>query len=228
MMVDLQNVSIEYRKFILRVNCKITHRVTGVFGASGSGKTTLLEIVAGVQKPRTGRVYFKEAMFSDAASHVFIPPEKRKIGYVPQDLALFPHLTVRENIFYSKLSSHSIELLGSLRIEHLLEQSIHQLSGGEKQRVALARALLSGPQLLLLDEPLSSLDEPLRERTTEIIEQLIHAIDMPVLYVSHDSDEIVRWCTDVLVLENGKIVAQGPPSQLFVIDDRTHYKKRTS
>jgi molybdate transport system ATP-binding protein len=225
-MLDLIDVSVEYKTFSMRLSCKISHRVTGLFGASGSGKTTLLETLAGVRKPRTGSIRFKDELLTDTDSHLFVRPEKRKIGYVPQDLALFPHLTVRENVFYSKVPRQPNELLESLRIEHLLDHRVHQLSGGEKQRVALARALLSGPQLLLLDEPLSSLDEPLRERTREIIEQLILLINIPVLYVSHDSDEIVRWCTDVLVLENGKIVAQGPPSDLFVVDDRTHYKKK--
>lgn len=226
-MLELGNVSVEYRKFSMRLTCRMTHRITGVFGASGSGKTTLLETVAGVRKLRSGSIRFKEHLLNDTSSHLFVPPEKRRIGYVPQDLALFPHLTVRENVFYGNAAKQSNELLGSLRIEHFLDHRVQQLSGGEKQRVALARALLSSPQLLLLDEPLSSLDEPLRERTREIIEQLIRVIDIPVLYVSHDSDEIVRWCTDVLVLEDGKLAAQGPPSDLFEIDHRTHYKKKS-
>jgi molybdate transport system ATP-binding protein len=225
-MLELLDVSVEYEKFSMRLSCKITHRVTGLFGASGSGKTTLLEMIAGVRKLRSGSIRFKDELLTDTETRFYLRPEKRKIGYVPQDLALFPHLSVRENVFYGNGATQPNELLESLKIEHLLDHRVHQLSGGEKQRVALARALLSRPQLLLLDEPLSSLDEPLRERTREIIEQLILLINIPVLYVSHDSDEIVRWCTDVVSLENGKIAAQGPPLDLFVVDERTHYKKK--
>jgi molybdate transport system ATP-binding protein len=106
----------------------------------------------------------------------------------------------------------------------LMEHRIQQLSGGEKQRVALARALLTHPELLLLDEPLSNLDEPLRERTRDYIEQLIRKIDIPVLYVSHDSDEVVRLCAEVIVLQNGRVSKQGSVTDLFAEDDRTHYR----
>ncbi len=224
MILELEKVSIEYRDFSLDVGFKTHKRITGIFGASGAGKTTLLEVLAGVRKPRTGLIRIGGTLLNDSVDSRFVAPEKRRIGYVPQDLALFPHLTVRQNVFYNNAGSNSNELLASLKIENLMERKIPQLSGGEKQRVALARALLSRPQLLLLDEPLSNLDEPLRERTRETIEQLIHDIDIPVLYVSHDSDEIVRLCADVIILEKGRVSAQGPPSELFVVDKRTHYR----
>lgn len=225
-MLEIENVRIEYRNFCLTLSARITHRVTGIFGPSGSGKTTLLEVLSGIRHPREGVIRFNGDLLTEAASRFFVPPEKRRIGYVPQDIALFPHLNVRENIYYGNLRKESSELLSSLRLERLLSHRVNQLSGGEKQRVALARALLSAPRLLLLDEPLSSLDESLRERTRVIIEELIQAIEIPVLYVSHDSDEIVHWCTDVLVFENGQLVAQGAPSELFIVDERTHYRRR--
>lgn len=221
----LENVFISYAKFTIDVTFKTNQRITGLFGPSGSGKTTLLEIVAGIRKPVRGTVRFQNIPLTDIDSGRHVPPEERRIGYVPQDLALFHHLSVRENVYYSPRShsSEPADLLTTLGIDSLLDRTIDQLSGGEKQRIALARALLSDPQLLLLDEPLSSLDEDLRGRATDYIEQLIQRIDIPVLYVSHDSDEIVRLCSDVIVLEQGKIVAQGAVTEHFVVDDRTHY-----
>jgi molybdate transport system ATP-binding protein len=223
-MLTLEKVSLRYRHFSLDVSFKTHERITGIFGPSGSGKTTLLEVISGLRKPETGTIYFQDQTITDARTGLFVPPEKRKTGYVPQDLALFPHLTVRDNVFFGHPGSDSSDLLATLEIEHLMEQRIHQLSGGEKQRVALARALLIRPELLLLDEPLSNLDEPLRERTRDYIEQLIQKIDIPVLYVSHDSDEVVHLCAEVIVLQNGRVSKQGSVAELFVEDDRTHYR----
>lgn len=223
-MLALDKVTVRYRHFSLDVSFKTQQRIAGVFGPSGSGKTTLLEVIAGLRKAETGVIHFHDRIFSDTRSDLFVPPEKRKIGYVPQDLALFPHLTVSQNVFYGGSSTAASDLLATLEIEHLLQHRIQQLSGGEKQRVALARALLIHPELLLLDEPLSNLDEPLRERTRDYIEQLIRKIDIPVLYVSHDSDEVVRLCAEVIVLQNGRVSKQGSIADLFIEDDRTHYR----
>jgi molybdate transport system ATP-binding protein len=227
-MLELNGITIRYSQFSLDASFKTSSRITGLFGASGAGKTTVLELIAGLRKPASGTIRFQGHALTDVNGRLHVRPENRKIGYVPQDLALFPHLSVRENVFYSTQSkqAQSSDLLATLQIEQLLNHGIDQLSGGQKQRVALARALLSNPQLLLLDEPLSNLDEPLRERTREFIQELILRINIPVLYVSHDSDEIVELCTDVIVLERGKVVAQGPANDLFQIDDRKHYRRR--
>ena len=223
-MLALERVCLRYRLFSLEVSFKTDQRITGIFGPSGSGKTTLLEVIAGLRRPDSGTIHFQGKTLTDTESDLFVPPEKRKTGYVPQDLALFPHLTVRQNVFYGTSGSDSSDLLATLEIEDLMEHRIHQLSGGEKQRVALARALLIQPELLLLDEPLSNLDEPLRDRTRDYIEQLIRKIDIPVLYVSHDSDEVVRLCAEVIVLQNGRISKQGSVAELFMEDERTHYR----
>jgi len=224
----VQNIAIQYSKFALEATFEASAKITGLFGPSGCGKTTILELIAGIRRPQRGSIRFQNAVLTDAAQGIQIQPEKRKIGYVPQDLALFPHLSVRQNVFYSKGEISDVaDLFRTLEIEKLLDRKIQQLSGGEKQRIALARALLSHPDLLLLDEPLSSLDESLRERTREYIEALIRRIDIPVLYVSHDSDEIVSLCDEVIVLQQGRVTAQGPVNRLFIADERTHYKLKT-
>jgi molybdate transport system ATP-binding protein len=224
--LSLRNISISYPKFMADVTFETSDRITGLFGPSGSGKTTILEIVAGIRKPSRGTVRFQNTTLTDADADIYVFPEQRMIGYVPQDLALFPHFSVRENVYYSPRSnvSESADLLKILGIDALLDRKINQLSGGEKQRVALARALLSRPHLLLLDEPLSSLDEDLKERAIEYLYQLIHRIDIPVMYVSHDSDEIVKICSEVIVIDRGRVIAQGPVRDLFVVDERTHYR----
>jgi molybdate transport system ATP-binding protein len=226
----LQDIFLPYPKINIDVAFGTKQRITGLFGASGSGKTTVLEIVAGIRKPFRGNVRFQDRTLPDTENGIHVPAEDRRIGYVPQDLALFPHLSARENVFYSPRSSaiDAGDLLASLQIDMLMDRRIEQLSGGEKQRIAIARALLSDPQLLLLDEPLSSLDEALRERARDFFEQLIHRINIPVLYVSHDSDEIVRLCSDVIVLENGKVIAHGPVNDSFIVDERTHYTLKKS
>jgi molybdate transport system ATP-binding protein len=224
--LSLRNISISYSKFNLDVTFETNQRITGLFGHSGSGKTTLLEIVAGIRKASRGTVRFQNTALTEVDAGIHILPEKRMIGYVPQDLALFPHLSVRENVYYSPRSNvaDSANLLSTLGIDSLLDRKINQLSGGEKQRIAVARALLSAPQLLLLDEPLSSLDEDLRERALEYIDELIQRIDIPVIYVSHNSDEIVKICSEVIVLDGGRVISQGPVRDLFVVDERTHYR----
>ena len=225
-MLHVQSIQTQLKEFSLEISFSTQHRITGIFGASGAGKTTLLETIAGLRKPQRGSIHIGETLLTEVSSGTFVSPERRQIGYVPQDLALFPHFSVRENISYSDNGSMTPDLLSALKIESLMDRRIHQLSGGEKQRVALARALNSKPKLLLLDEPLSSLDETLREHTRQIVADLIRAIDIPVLYVSHDSDEIVQLCGGVVVLETGRLVTHGATSELFVIDDRTHYKLR--
>ncbi|MDZ4366902.1 MAG: molybdenum ABC transporter ATP-binding protein [Afipia sp.] len=190
--------------------------VTGLFGNSGAGKTSIVNMIAGLTKPDRGRISLDGDVLDDSASGLHVPPHRRRIGYVFQDARLFPHLSVRQNLDYGRrmngldhdasAEKHTIDLLD---IGHLLDRRPAQLSGGERQRVALGRALLAKPRLLLLDEPLGSLDE---ERKAEILPYFIRLRDdasVPMVFVSHDAGEMRRLATNVVILKRGKVVASG-------------------
>jgi molybdate transport system ATP-binding protein len=215
-------------KLRLNLDLKLTGRIAGIFGPSGAGKTTLLEVIAGFRKVEQGKVQFGDRILIDTSQSIFIHAFERNIGYVPQDLALFPHLSVKANLNYgahNKPDSISFdELIRILELEDLLNRSIDKLSGGEKQRVAFGRALLASPDLLLMDEPLSNLNEGLRQKMRELILWIRDVPKIPVLYVSHDADDIVTFCDSVVVLENGKNIITGSPEDLFEQDTSTHFR----
>lgn len=198
-----------------------THRpVTGVFGASGAGKTSLLEIVAGLRRGVQGRLAFGDEVWLDSRARHFVPPERRRIGYVPQDGLLFPHLNVRQNLLAGEKRARAnnqrpAETLRTvtelLELGPLLERAVPTLSGGERQRVALGRALCSGPRLLLLDEPLASLDLPLRRRLLPLLRRVRDELTVPMLLVSHDPIEVQALCDDLIVLSEGRVIAAGEP-----------------
>ncbi|MBQ8107072.1 MAG: molybdenum ABC transporter ATP-binding protein [Afipia sp.] len=190
--------------------------VTGLFGNSGAGKTSIINMIAGLVTPDRGRIVLDGETLDDTALHLHIPPHRRRIGYVFQDARLFPHLSVRQNLDYGRrmnqldpdaaAEKHTVDLLD---IGHLLNRRPAQLSGGERQRVALGRALLAKPRLLLLDEPLGSLDE---ERKAEILPYFVRLRDeasVPMVFVSHDAGEMRRLATNVVILKRGKIAASG-------------------
>ena len=203
-------------EFVLDAKIDSAGLVTGLFGPSGAGKTSLVNMIAGLLKPDRGTITLDAQTLDDAASGLHVPPHLRRIGYVFQDSRLFPHLNVRQNLHYGRRMNglepdassekHAIELLD---IGHLLDRRPAQLSGGERQRIGLGRALLAKPRLLLLDEPLGSLDD---ERKTEILPFLIRLRDeakVPMVYVSHDAEELRQLATSVVMLKGGKVVAQG-------------------
>ena len=191
-------------------------RVTGLFGASGAGKTSLINMIAGLLKPDRGSIAIDGETLDDTAAGLHVAAHRRRIGYVFQDARLFPHLDIRRNLDYGRRmnglaqdSAHQARIVDMLDIEQLLDRRPGKLSGGERQRVALGRALLARPRLLLLDEPLGSLDE---ERKAEILPYLMRLRDeanVPMVYVSHDADEMRQLATQVVMLKRGKIAAFG-------------------
>ena len=192
-------------------------RVTAVFGASGSGKTVTVRAIAGMTRPDRGHIRIQGETFFDHAAGVNLPPERRRVGYVFQDAKLFPHLTVRRNLLYgwrrAPASERRIgfeEVVDLLGIAGLLDRRPHALSGGERQRVALGRALLSQPRVLLMDEPLAALDAPRRAEILPFVERLRDELDLPILYVSHAVEEVVRLADTLVVLQGGRVLAAGP------------------
>jgi molybdate transport system ATP-binding protein len=197
----------------------ITSGRTAIFGPSGAGKTSLLEIIAGLRNARCDLIRFKETTFADASET--LPVRRRKIGYVPQDDSLFPHFDVRRNLLYgrppgSNNPAFSLKHVTQfLQIEPLLQRDVQRLSRGERQRVTIGRALLSEPQLLLLDEPLTGLDGDLREAILGQLRVLPNEFNLPMLYVTHDRAEAIELCDEVLLIERGKIIARGMPGELL-------------
>jgi molybdate transport system ATP-binding protein len=231
MNLKFTNVSLRLKGFTLELNLTLEKQVTAVFGPSGSGKTSVLELVAGLRRADQGVIDLDGLTLADVSQGTFVPARKRAIGYVPQDLALFPHLTVRQNITYgmrtlpaSGLGLSREKLCSVLEIDRLLDRMPASLSGGEKQRVAFARALLASPRLLLLDEPLASLDQSLKERILPYLKLIRDKFLIPILYVTHSAEEVIALCEDVVVLREGKCAAQGKPDDLFGSADIRFYR----
>lgn len=184
--------------------------ITAIFGVSGAGKTSLINAIGGLTLPQEGSITLNGRVLSDAATPVNLPPEKRRIGYVFQDARLFPHYRVRGNLQYGmakRMRPQFDSLVKLLGLDDLLTRFPGTLSGGEKQRVAIGRALLTAPELLLMDEPLASLDLPRKRELLPYLQKLAKQVDIPILYVSHSLDEIVQLADNVLVLDNGKVKA---------------------
>jgi molybdate transport system ATP-binding protein len=193
-----------------------TPGIVALFGRSGSGKTTVIEMLAGLLEPDSGEARLNDLVLVDTAAHYSLAAERRRIGYVFQDARLFPHLSVRGNLNYGLKRAPPApqaisfdEVTALLGLEALLTRRPNSLSGGERQRVALGRALLSQPQLLLLDEPLASLDAPRRAEVLPYLEALRDRLAIPMVYVSHQFDEVLRLADHVVLLEGGQVVAEG-------------------
>jgi molybdate transport system ATP-binding protein len=195
--------------------------ITALFGPSGAGKTSVINMVAGLIRPDRGRIVIQDRVLFDSDRGIDLPPEKRTIGYIFQDGRLFPHLTVRGNLTYGmKLTPPNqrcialdqvVDLLG---IKHLLDRRPAKLSGGEKQRVAIGRALLTSPRLLLMDEPLSSIDDGRKEDLMPFIAKLPRAFCIPILYVTHSIDEIERLADNLVLMADGKSIATGDAAEM--------------
>ena len=212
-------VKLERRDFTLEVQHELVlEGITALFGPSGSGKTTLLRIIAGLERSAHGSVTFNGNVWQSAQRR--LPPDRRGVGYVFQDGRLFPHLTVQKNLEFAarRATRDAIGFdaaVAAFDLKSLLERRPGSLSGGEQQRVAIARALLTSPQLLLMDEPLSSLDIGRKREILQLIEQLPRQFGVPVLYVTHNVDEVARLASHVLLLAAGRVAAYGTVAEVF-------------
>lgn len=197
----------------LTINAQLPAKgITAVFGVSGAGKTSLINAIGGLTRPQEGRILLNERVLCDAGAGIYLPPEKRRVGYVFQDARLFPHYCVRGNLEYGMARSMRPKfdlLVGLLGLEPLLSRYPASLSGGEKQRVAIGRALLTAPEMLLMDEPLASLDLPRKRELLPYLQKLAAQVAIPILYVSHSLDEILHLAEHVLVLDEGNVKAFG-------------------
>jgi molybdate transport system ATP-binding protein len=196
--------------------------ITVLFGPSGAGKTLTLEAIAGFVKPDTGRILLDDAILFDAAAQVNLPPRRRNCGYVFQNYALFPHMTLRQNLLFGaerwpRLERHRrvAGMLERFHIEGVAGRRPHEVSGGEKQRCSIARALIGEPRLLLLDEPARGLDAPLRAELYEVLRQVRAEFDLPILLVTHDLEEAFALGEEMLIVQDGRVVQSGAPRRIL-------------
>ncbi len=197
-----------------------TPGVAALFGRSGSGKSMVVNTIAGLLKPDSGRIVHDGSVLLDTLRQIDVPPERRRMGYVFQDARLFPHLSVAGNLRYAERRAAgstyvSLETVTALlALGPLMDRRTHQLSGGERQRVAIGRALLTQPRLLLLDEPLAALDDARREEVLPYLETLRDQLAIPMVYVTHDFDEVLRLATHIVLMESGAVIAQGEVAKM--------------
>lgn len=231
------SLEVEFRHsqggFALDVACRADNGIQALFGPSGAGKSTVIMAVAGLLKPRQGRIVLNNEVLFDSAAGIHMPPRLRRIATVFQDGRLFPHLTVRDNLFYGwkrngrlvpmEQAGRLIDLLG---LSGFLDRRPGDLSGGERQRVALGRALLMGPRLILLDEPLSALDQNRKQEILPYLEFLRDEAHIPMLYVSHAMEEVVRLADRLILIDQGHIAAEGPVTELLSRLDLVHLTGR--
>lgn len=212
-------VTVEHQMGAFKLDARFTSegRLTALFGQSGAGKTSLVNVIGGLIRPKRGRVVVNGTVLLDTEAGVFLPKHRRRIGYVFQEARLFPHLTVRQNLLFGRWFVSQPEpatddelVIDLLGIRHLLTRRPSALSGGEKQRVAIGRAIFAHPRLLLMDEPLASLDEDRKGEILPYIERLRDEAGVPIVYVSHSVAEVARLATTLVVLAHGQVAAVGP------------------
>jgi molybdate transport system ATP-binding protein len=224
--------SVAQGAFALDITERSEARALALFGPSGSGKTTAVEAIAGLRTPSRGTIAIAGHVVFSRDRHVDVPARARRVGYVPQDVLLFPHLDVRRNVMYGarrgdadrgsriahgglRIADRGSRIVELLELDALMERRVTSLSGGERQRVALARALMSGPDVLLLDEPMAAVDLPRRRRILDALVKIRDELKVPLVYVAHSPEEIERIADRVLVLDNGRITAAGSPGEVL-------------
>ena len=203
-MLKLEAVHLPLAHFELNISFETRTKATGIFGPSGAGKTTILELIAGIRRPSAGQIVLNDVIVND------VPSRRRSVGYVPQGESLFPHMTVERNIRFGA-RDHEAEpfirrVIEVLEIAPLLSRGVGALSGGESKRVALARALVTSPRLLLLDEPLAGLDRPLHQRVIDFLVRVRDDLHVPMLYVSHDPEELRQVVFETILIDRGLVV----------------------
>jgi molybdate transport system ATP-binding protein len=203
--------------FRLEMHERVEARVVALFGPSGSGKTSVLESIAGLRSLERGEIRIGSRTLYDSGAGVDVPSHRRKVGYVPQDLTLFPHMNVKRNILYGARSDRDggsaeglEQILSLLELHPFLDRRVSDLSGGERQRVAMARALTTAPSVLLLDEPLTALDRGLRARVLPYLKRIRDELATPMVYVSHDEAEVRALADWVVELDGGRTIRSGP------------------
>ncbi|HET7695036.1 MAG TPA: ATP-binding cassette domain-containing protein [Vicinamibacterales bacterium] len=202
------DIELTQGSFTLKAAVRLEARAAALFGPSGAGKTTILDAIAGLRTPRRGSIVIDDRVLFSTEAGVNLPAHKRHVGYVPQDVALFPHMDVRRNLLYGRhpgLSPDLDRVVGMLEIAPLLGRRVTDLSGGERQRVAVGRALMSGPSLLLLDEPLAAVDVPLRRRILPYLLRVRDELRIPIVYVSHDREEAEELADVVVTIDQGRV-----------------------
>lgn len=206
------DVTLRQHAFVLHVRESASVEVLGLFGPSGSGKTSLLETIAGIRTPDEGEIRVGERQLFSSRDRINLPARDRQIGYVPQDALLFPNLDVTGNIVYGHKADDAEgrdrfdSLVGMLELTPLLERRVQKLSGGEKQRVAIARALMTQPSVLLLDEPLAGVDRERRDRILPYVLRIRRELKVPLVYVTHDEQELQAIADRVLKLDGGRVI----------------------
>ncbi|MGE0279159.1 MAG: molybdenum ABC transporter ATP-binding protein [Rhizobiaceae bacterium] len=225
-MMLLVDVRHRLGSFDLEARFETYGQLTALFGPSGSGKTSLINMIGGLLRPDDGHIEANGWVFVDTTKRIFVPKYRRRVGYVFQDARLFPHLTVAQNLRYGRWFTPAAEryadldqIVTLLGIERLLDRRPTSLSGGEKQRVAIGRALAASPKLVLMDEPLASLDEARKAEILPYIERLRDELKIPIVYVSHSIAEVARLASDIVVLDKGKVSAVGPTAEIMLRTD---------
>jgi molybdate transport system ATP-binding protein len=218
----LVNLKKKVNGFSLNVAWEIGNELTVLFGYSGAGKSMTLQMIAGLSIPDAGFVQIGSTTMFDSSKRINVPSQKRHLGYVFQDLALFPHMTALDNILYgsnsmgkSERREKAREMIDAFHLDGLEEKYPTELSGGQKQRVAFARALIRRPDVLLLDEPFSSLDNPLRIEMRHFLKDIKKKVDIPIVFVTHDAAEAYAVADTMIVYSNGTILQTGTPKEVF-------------